>query len=318
MKKNNKHKTSIESNILAEEIVIGQILSDNKTREYIIENTISSFFALEKCKKIYCHCKDYVSKESSITYIVNQLWDQKLLTKIGGITQIIKLVSRSQALLAYYDKYNYIQYCIRILRNNYNKRLFIQYSYSILQLSCFYRISIHQIQQRARKYLEAVCARTQIDLEIQIRKNIGGFLRKISDSSKDCAQILSGFRELDRITHGFKDGELIVIAGRPSMGKTSFAINIAYHSILNVKVGAHIFSLEMSKDEILNKIVALASGVSIQKIQQRAIEGYEWEKIQKACKFLISCSLHISDKKSSSVSDIREQYLYYFNKKKLL
>lgn len=317
MNQNNKQKILPPSSMLAEEIIIGQILSDNTARQYILTNTISSFFTLQKYQTLYHYYATDIEQDDSAALIVCKLWDQKLLKDIGGVPQILKLINRSQAISMYYGKYIYIKHCIKILQRNYSTRLFLQYSYSILQLSHFYRMSIEQVHKKAHRYLDTVHKGTGTSWQIEFRKSISDFLHRVNKSSRQYVKIFSGFRDLDNVTRGFKDGELIVVAGRPSMGKTSFAINIAHHGIFNLKLAAHIFSLEMSKREILDRLVALASHVSIQKIQQKTIESYEWGKIQDACRFLISSDLHINDQEYSSINDIKKQFMNCLSKKKL-
>ncbi len=310
------YKILPSSSILAEEIVIGQMLLDSKAKQYVIDNTISNFFTLQKHRELYKHIC-IANDASNITTTIKYLWDQKILKKIGGVSCIIDIVSKSHASLIYSNKYIYIKYCIKILQYHYIKRLFGQYSYSVLQLSHFYQISTQEIQKKASGYLKRVCEIKQAKDAVEFRQSISKLLHTIQSSSKKHARIASGFFELDKTTNGFKAGELIIVAGRPSMGKTSFAINIARHVAFNLRLSGYIFSLEMSKNEILNKLVALASCVSVRKIQQKKISRYEWIKIQEVCRFLLLSSLRINDQESSSIEYIKAQYNNYSYKKKL-
>lgn len=309
-----KYKILPSSNIAAEEIIIGQMLLDTCARKYILENTIGNFFALQKHKRLYDYIANAKEKDSVAT-TVEHLWNQKILKKIGGISHVSRIISHSQTTSIYTNRYIYTQYCIKILQYNYIKRLFAQYSYSILQLSHFYHISIDQIQKKASNYLERVYDNRQMEGAIELRQTVRKLLHKTQTATAD-TKILSGFIELDKVTNGFKAGELIIVAGRPSMGKTSFAINIAHYAIFNLKLSVQIFSLEMSKTEILDKLVGLASDVSIRKIQQKIIERREWIKIQQVCRFLLLSSLQINDKESSSIKYIKAQYSHYSCKKK--
>lgn len=309
-----KYKTLPSSNIIAEEIIIGQMMLDTFTRQYIVENTVANFFALQKHKQLYNYTASI--KESSIAATVQHLWDQKILQKIGGMSHVVRIVSKSQAALIHTNRYIYIKYCIKILQYNYIKRLFAQYSYSILQLNHFYHISIKQIQKKASHYLERVCENSYAEDTIEFRRTVRKLLYKAQAFSAKRTEILSGFLELDKITNGFKAGELIIVAGRPSMGKTSFAINIAHYAMFTLKLSVHIFSLEMSKAEILDKLVGLASDVSIRKIQQKIIEKHEWIRIQQACRFLLLSSMRINDQESSSIKYIKTQYSHWSYKKK--
>ncbi len=312
--KNTDKKTMPPSNMLAEEIVAGHLLSEIAAREYIFKNVTGNFFALQKYQILYFHMLR-INKKHSIAETINELWRQKLLKKIGGISHILHIIHKSQGILSQYRNYIHIEYFIKILHHNYIKRLFIQYSYSILQLSHFYKISIRQIYNKANKYLSTISKRRNTENCTGFQDSVSCFLRGINQSANKETKISSGFRDLDGLTNGFKGGELIIIAGRPSMGKTSLAINIAYNAIFSLKSEVQIFSLEMSKNEILDKLIALASNISIQKIQQKVIQKYEWVKIQEACRFLILSPLWINDRGSSSIEYIKKQCLNHISKK---
>lgn len=315
---NNVDQKTLPPNcIIAEEIVIGQLLSSSTARRYILKNTTSSFFALQKYRILYYYGAD-INKYRSAAETINELWNKKLLEKTGGILHVMHIISKSKIISTQYNQNTCIEYFIKILQKNYVKRLIVQYSYSVLQLNYFYKISIKQIQGKAYKYMNIIQRSKTKENQTNFRDSIAGFISNINQAAETHEKISSGFQDLDRITHGFKAGELIVIAGRPSMGKTSLAINIVHHAIFILQLQVRIFSLEMSKNEILDKLIALASNISIQKIQQRIIGKYEWSKIQKACKFLISSSLYINDHESSSIEYIKEQCKNYLSKKKLL
>ena len=304
------------SNILAEEILIGQLLSDNAAKEYIIENTVSYFFTTQRHQVLYNSIRN--SQHVDATTIISQLWSQKVLKKIGGVSYIITIINRSQAISTSCNTYNDLEYWIKTLKNHFTKRLFTQYGFSILQLSHLHQIRILQLYKKANKYLSIIDLNNNVTIHSDVHKNISQFLHTINKNSSDHTKILSGFWELDNTTYGFRNGELIIVAGRPSMGKTSFAINIAYYNIFNLQAPVYIFSLEMSKNEILDKFISLISNISIQKIRQRIIKAYDWTKIQQACRLLIVSSLRINDRAHSSINYIKEQCKNNIYKKKLL
>lgn len=307
----------LPSNILAEEIIIGQLLSDNSTRQYILINTTNNFFSLYKHRILYS-CSAKAQTKHNLTETIHTLWNKKLLQAAGGLTGIISIVHKSSAVSLHDNKYACINHFIKILHCNYVKRLFMQYSYSVLQLSHFYRLSIREIYNKASKYLSDVHKNTETQSTISLRENIGSILYALRKSGNKDTKILSGFRELDIITSGFTAGELVVIAGRPSMGKTSLAINVAHYVIFKLKLQVEIFSLEMSKNEILDKLISLATSISVQKIQQKAIKENDWSKIQKACSLLTSSLLCIDDYGSASIEYIKQQCKNRLIKKKAL
>lgn len=316
MDQNNKtsQKTLPPSNIVAEEIIIGHLLLNNTEKQYILESTVSDFFTLQKHQILYDISK--TNNTRSISKIINELWRKEVLKKIGGVSHLLYIINKSRAASLHYNHNGHIKYFIDSVRYKYVKRLLIQYSYSVLHLSHLKNTSIQQIHNQASKYLSSVNKSKRVKNKTDIYYDVSSFLNKINQDSKNYAERTSGFRELDKITYGFKEGELIILAGRPSMGKTSLAINIAYHNIFNLKLLVQIFSLEMSKNEILDKLIALASNVSVKKIQQKVIRKHEWLKVQKACRFLIKSSLYIHDQASSSIEYIKEQCKKCFSKKK--
>ena len=299
----------IPQNILAEEIIIGYILYDTNIKQYIIKKINHNFFSLKKHQIIWCYILNTnITKHSTdITIIISQLWKNNILDQIGGIKYILNIIQKSQTSFLYVHTYHYIDYLIYILSKHYIKRLFLQYSCNIFQLSYIYNISNEQIYKKSIQYINTISSHYYTENQLSIKHSIGIFLQQINTPNKNNINILSGFKELDKITHGFKAGELIIIAGRPSMGKTSLAINMTYYLICDLKLQVHIFSLEMSKHEIIDKLIAISSNVSLHYIQNKTIKKEDWYNIQKSCDTLISLPLYIDDNGNASINYIKSQ-----------
>ena len=116
----------------------------------------------------------------------------------------------------------------------------------------------------------------------------------------------SGFTDLDKKTSGFQGGDLIIIAGRPSMGKTTLATNIARYVAVDGGT-ALLFSLEMPSEQIANREMAAIGGVEFSHIRNGQIEDYEWAKISTATGTLNGKNLIIDDSSGLSVSQKREK-----------
>ena len=299
----------IPQNILAEEIIIGHILYDTHMKQYIIKKINHNFFSLKKHQIIWFYIlnTNTANQSKHITKIISQLWTNNILDHIGGIKHILNIIQKSQTSFIYVHTYNYIDYLIYILSKHYIKRLFLQYSCNIFQFSYIYNISNEQIYKKSIQYLNTISNHYYTEKQLNLKHNISTFLQEINTSNKNNTNILSGFKELDKITHGFKAGELIIIAGRPSMGKTSLAINITHYLICNLKLPVHIFSLEMSKHEIIDKLIAISSNVSLHYIQNKTIKEQDWYNIQKSCNTLISLPLYIDDNGNASINYIESQ-----------
>lgn len=311
-------------NILAEEVLLGHLLVNEMTVHNIITIVKSDFFSLEKHQILYINIINVYNQYNHIntTHLIYLLWNKKLLTKIGGLKQITQLIQKSQVLLSYSEKGSMIQEYIKIIYQHYIKRIFVQYSYSILQLSYTNRISSQQLHDKSTQYLQEINKLVELQRSKTLNHLISNLLSNLHTTINNFSEhIVSGFNTLDEITNGFKDGDLVVIAGRPSMGKTSFAINITSHIIIKLNLGVYIFSLEMSKNQILDKLISIVSEITINNISNRKIMAYEWQNLQNTCKLLMQSSLQIDDDGNASINYIKSKtrlISYIIKKKQLL
>jgi len=115
----------------------------------------------------------------------------------------------------------------------------------------------------------------------------------------------SGFLELDRLTAGFQPSDLVVIAARPGMGKSSFMLSMVLHLALNEKVPLAIFSLEMSKEQLAMRMVSMLSGVPLQNIRHGYVRDDDWEKIVNATLELSSREIYVDDNPNLTTTELR-------------
>ncbi|MEO0073854.1 MAG: replicative DNA helicase, partial [candidate division WOR-3 bacterium] len=117
--------------------------------------------------------------------------------------------------------------------------------------------------------------------------------------------IETGFRELDLKTSGLQDGELIVVAGRPSMGKTAFALNIAVHASLRHKLPVAVFSLEMSSESLIQRLLCAEARISLQNLRRGALTPQERTRLTTALGPLGEAPIYIDDSPALTALDIR-------------
>ncbi|MBC5825205.1 MAG: replicative DNA helicase [Candidatus Eremiobacteraeota bacterium] len=115
----------------------------------------------------------------------------------------------------------------------------------------------------------------------------------------------SGFRDLDRYTTGFQAGELIIIAARPSMGKTSLCLNIAMHAAKEAGKAVAVFSLEMSNEQLVQRLLAGESRIDAQRLRSGNIKDEEWGEITKAMGVLAEVPIYIDDSAALTVGELR-------------
>ncbi|MCR4716942.1 MAG: replicative DNA helicase [Lachnospiraceae bacterium] len=142
----------------------------------------------------------------------------------------------------------------------------------------------------------------------QINKIVSRVLYSISDSVKSDGRITgvpTGFTDLDNTLTGLHGSELILIAARPAMGKTAFALNIVANACIDHGCSAAVFSLEMAKDELIKRILAQRSGVSSDKIRTGSLDEADINKLVSASERISSAEIAVDDTSGIKVSDVR-------------
>lgn len=306
----------LPQNYLAEEILLGAMFIYPEILYQIVSSIKEEYFFLESHKLIYTYLLIINKKNKfNITEYIYTLGNTNVLYKIGGIQKILDLMKQSQIfIISFYNITTYIQELIEIIQYNYIKRLMIQYGSDIIKLAYIAKLSNHYLYNKASSYLNIT--ETKIPkINTKTFKNlITEFLlkTKYTYSTKIINKTRinnhkfqkSGFVQLDKLIFGLFEGDLIVIAGRPSMGKTSLAINIANNIIYNQKSAICIFSLEMSSQQIINKFIAINSNMSLKKLILKNIYSKDWYEIIKICYKLIDKKIYINDKANVSIDYI--------------
>ncbi len=149
---------------------------------------------------------------------------------------------------------------------------------------------------------------------VPIRQVVLNAIEKIEKASRNQGSVTgipTGFIDLDYKTSGFQPSDLILVAARPSMGKTAFGLNIAQYMAFHNNVTAAIFSLEMSKEQLVNRLLALESKVDSQNIRTGNLADEEWAKLIEGANVIGNSNLIIDDKPGISTSELRSKCRKY-------
>ncbi|MBS5323471.1 MAG: replicative DNA helicase [Lachnospiraceae bacterium] len=149
---------------------------------------------------------------------------------------------------------------------------------------------------------------------VPIRQVVLNAIEKIEKASRTQGSVTgipTGFIDLDYKMSGFQPSDLILVAARPSMGKTAFALNIAQYMAFHSDVTTAIFSLEMSKEQLVNRLLALESKVDSQNIRTGNLEDEEWAKLIEGANIIGKSNLIIDDKPGISISELRSKCRKY-------
>lgn len=297
-------------NYIAEEILIGSIIINSNLILFIIKKIDVNHFFIESHKIIYRNLIT-IHKDNHIdpVELAYSLKKTKLLNHIGGIKTITKLIKHGQVFNSSNNIHFYIQEVIKIIYHNHHRRLIVQYGYNMITLAQNYELSNTILTNKASQYLSYLSLLNDSKNLDNLQELIGSLIRSLKDvhneSSYKNTVLYSGFKNLDILTNGLPKGDLIVIAGRPSMGKTSLVMNIAYHVIAYFQTQTCIFSLEMTKTQILHKLISIGSKISVQDIIDNKLNTKNWIRIQKVCNEILSAKIYINDNANISIDEIQ-------------
>nr|YP_009510926.1 replication helicase subunit [Gracilaria gracilis]AXI96599.1 replication helicase subunit [Gracilaria gracilis] len=299
-------------NYVAEEILLGAILINPTLFPQLMPFLKPDSFFVESHQLIY---KSLVTlhkdKKIDILQLIYFLSDSQILYYVGGVFKIIELMRQSHIFMPSINMYVYVQELMILINNSYTRRLFMQYGYNVIQLANINDLHCHQIYNKVSEYLESTVHKIPKENLMTFKDLIGDLLihlkyRNLSLVTPpiDSKIILSGFQRLDQLIKGLQGGDLIVIAGRPSIGKTSFVINLAFNILISISLSLCFFSLEMSKMQIVSKFVAIASGVDTQNISFSKLKTEEWYNLNRVCGKLIKYNVYINDTPNISIDYI--------------
>nr|YP_009394840.1 Replication helicase subunit [Polysiphonia elongata]ARW63402.1 Replication helicase subunit [Polysiphonia elongata] len=304
----------IPQNYLAEEILIGIILIYpkilNKTKEFIK----TDIFFVEIHKTLYSKLISIInSKDTNVLKLLYEIEKINTNSQASYIDHMIKLMKKSHTFISCCKTNNYLENLIKLLRKAYTKRLIIQLGYNIIKLGYVINIKSNYLYTKITSYIQNIEENIKNNRSSEIT-NIKEFVskqmlgikyispEKIHESKK--TKITSGLISLDRIINCLPAGNLIIIAGRPSIGKTSLSINIAYNCFLKNQISLLIFSLEMTSSQIFNKFIKIGSENTIEQEPIETISHKNWEKISKICHLLLKQNIYVNEEPKLNINQI--------------
>nr|YP_010196442.1 replication helicase subunit [Gracilaria cearensis]UAD83839.1 replication helicase subunit [Gracilaria cearensis] len=299
-------------NYIAEEILLGTILIHPTIFPQLMPFLKPDSFFVESHQLIYISLVTlHKDKKIDILQLFYFLNDSQILHYVGGVLKIIELMRQSHIFMPSINMYVYVQELMILINNSYTRRLIIQYGYNVVKLANINDLHCHQIYNKVSEYLESTVHKIPKENLMTFKDLIGDLLIQLKYQNLNLIQptinqnmILSGFQPLDQLIQGLQGGDLIVIAGRPSVGKTSFVINLAFNILSSISLGLCFFSLEMSKMQIVNKFIAIASGVDTQNIAFSKLTIDEWYDLNHICRKLMKYKVYINDTPNISIDYI--------------
>lgn len=287
----------------AEQGVIGCMIFDKDGIDTAYEILKGDDFYRPEHKVIFEAIIEIYSENIPVDIITlkNKLESLDMINQIGGLEYIVHLfgIVSTSALTK--------QYAIIVKEKSIRRKL-LKASKDIHSLTFDNTESIEDIVEKAEKILEGASDSGRIEDFSHIGKVLETSIEKIEELFRNKSKVTgieTGFIDFDMKTAGLQNSDFILIAARPSMGKTAFVINIAQYAALNKNVTTAIFSLEMSKEQLINRMICSEAFVEAQKLRTGDIEPDDWQKIAEAVSKLSEAPIYIDDKSNISIPELR-------------
>ncbi len=280
-------------NLEAEQSILGGILLNNQALNNVLEVLTLKDFYSEAHRKIFASILDLSERNepSDLITLSDVLRDKAQLDQVGGIAYLSSLVDNvpSAANIAYYSK---------IVRQKAILRGLIGTATEILNKSYGLGSDIDHVLDEAEHAIFEI-AQNKIKPAFfplkEIIKESFKTIEKLFEKKELITGVPTGFDKLDEITSGLQNSDLIVIAGRPSMGKTAFALNIAQHAAIQEGVAVAVFSLEMAKEQLALRMLSSEARVDSQRLRKGFLGETDWPKLTMAAGSLSDALIFIDD-----------------------
>jgi len=296
--------TELPNNFLAEQGILNILL----TNPILVKTAISllklNSFYFENHRLIYEIIVDLNKENSSInlTTIITKLENQGNLKKIGGIEKIINIINR-------FENFSDLEDYIKLVNEKYLRRLLIELGSQIIVGGYTTSTNINDILDKTeqsiynltqQKFLEQVY--TSAEIIDDVFNELKSKIKKDKPSS-----LLSQFKDLDSIIQGFEKSDLIIIAGRPSMGKTAFSLCLGTNIVTNYHIPLIIFSLEMSRQQIIYRFLSTYSKINTNRLKSGKMSSKEWQVLSNSMKSISILPIFIDDNPNLNLVDMKSK-----------
>ncbi|MGI2294383.1 replicative DNA helicase [Paenibacillus sp. GXUN7292] len=292
-------------NLEAEQAVIGAILLVPESLITAMERLRSEDFYSSAHQRIYEAMIELGENNQPIDLVTltSHLLDQQQLEDIGGVSYLAKLANAVPTAAN-------VDYYAQIVEEKSMLRRLIRTATNIVSDGYASADDIGVLLSDAEKQILEISNRRSSSGFISIRDVLMEVFEKVEflySNKGGTSGIPSGFVDLDRMTAGFQRSDLIIVAARPSVGKTAFALNVAQNVGVRARETVAIFSLEMSAAQLVQRIICAEANVDATRMRTGSLEGDDWEKLTMAIGALSEAEIYIDDTPGVTVADIRSK-----------
>ena len=291
-------------NFLAEKMILNCLLTNTESIDLILETLPTEAFYFTNHQEIYRAIIFMYNNKLplDILTLITFLQDNGLLEKIGGIKVLIELISQIPNLI-------YLEEYLRLIKDKFLRRKLIKLGYEIINSGYITNISLENILNDFENKLFNLSTEVKTQKLFSSAELLNNVFIELKENSLNpsLTGLSSGFYDLDILTQGFQKSDLIIIAGRPSMGKTALGLNIALNVIKKSKLPILFFSLEMSKEQIMYRLLSIEASINQARLKSGKLYQKDWVKLNKMIKIVSKIPFFIDDTPDLSIQDIQSK-----------
>ena len=290
-------------NLEAEESVLSAILLDNSTLLDVLETLESEDFYRSAHAKMFTAITELFAKNEPVDLVTlaNILKEKGLLEEIGGATYLAKLVDTAPLAVN-------AQHYARIIRDKAALRKLIEHSNAITA-RCFEDSGdVDDVIDFAEKAVFEIAGNKNKKSFYPLSQIIGHSIDALEERQGNktlVTGVSTGFSRLDNLTSGFQGSDLIILAARPSMGKTALALNIARNAAIDANTPVAVFSIEMSKEQLSMRLLCAEARIDSSRLRSGFFSREDWVSLTNAAEVLSDADIYIDDSPDLTAMSIR-------------
>ena len=285
-----------------EQAILGAMMIDKKGLDDVIDILSPEFFYRPEHQAIYAVIQNLFNESQPIDLltVANELKKAGKLDMIGGDYYLIQLTQRISSAA-------HVEYYARVIQEKFILRRLIEISSNIIDKSYDESADVFELLDESESKLfeiaEGGIKRSYSDASSLVKDAIDKI--KTMSTKEGMSGLSSGFTEIDKITSGWQESDLIILAARPGMGKTAFILSMAKNMTVDQNIPVAVFSLEMSSVQLITRMISGETGISGEKLRKAKLADHEWKQLYSKVKGLENAPLYIDDTPALSIFDLR-------------
>lgn len=296
---------TVPNNLEAEQSVLGaMILSKYALQKAVDALTIESFYSSVNSEIFSC-LKDMLDKKIpiDITSLTSELKNRNKLNEIGGIEHLTEIME-------YVPTAANIDYYIKLVEESCLLRKLIDVSTDIVTSAYSNSVDVNETLDSAeRKILNVVNNRRSTEFKTikEVLATAEQNLETLSKTKGDVTGVSTGWYDIDKLTSGLHESEFIIIAARPAMGKTAFALNLATNVALTSDKAVALFNMEMGAEQLVNRMISSLGQIEGHKLTTGNLQNEDWKRVSEAVSRLSNTKLYMDDTPGITIGEIRSK-----------